>query len=247
MIEALEHFRSHQKELRTRLIRCCLAVLLSSAIAYLCKDTLTAWCMRPLSLAYPQVGKLVYTNLPDAFFSYLKISLLAGLAATFPFVLYQAWLFIAPGLHDHEKRAVRVIILWSTLLFASGAAFAYFAALPRIVHYFMSYASPVLQPMIKLGPYLSFTVRMTLAFAIAFEIPFLMVMTTRSGLLRDTHFREKRISFYCAIAILSLLIAAGEIIAAVLLALPLFGLYETGILACRVLGSKRSGNHPAAP
>ncbi|MCL2790454.1 MAG: twin-arginine translocase subunit TatC [Desulfobulbus sp.] len=240
MIGVLEHFRPHQDELRQRLIRCCIAVLLTSTIAYLCNDEIAAWCMRPLYLAYPPLGKLVYTKLTDAFLSYLKLSLLAGLATAFPFLLYQVWLFIAPGLLDHEKRTVRTIVLWATSLFVAGATFAFFVALPLMLHYFMSYASPFLQPMINLGPYLTFTIRMVLTCGIAFEIPFLMVMATRAGLLKDGHFRQKRLPFYLAIAVLSFLLAAGEITATVLLALPLIALYEAGIVACRVFGSRRS-------
>lgn len=247
MIEALEHLRPHQDELRKRLIRCCVAILLTSTVAYLCKDEIAAWCMRPLYLAYPQLGKLVYTKLTDAFLSYLKLSLLVGLATAFPFLLYQAWLFVAPGLLDREKRTVRTIVLWATLLFAAGAAFAFFVALPRMLHYFMSYASPSLQPMIKLGLYLTFTARMVLAFGIAFEIPFLMVMATRAGLIRSDHFSQKRIPFYLAIAVLAFLLTTGEPTATVLLSLPLFALYEAGIVACRVFGGgKKTGANDRA-
>ncbi|MCL2457442.1 MAG: twin-arginine translocase subunit TatC [Desulfobulbus sp.] len=240
MIEVLEQFAPHQAELRRRLIHCCAAVLLTSTIAYLCKDELTAWCMRPLYLAYPQMGKLVYTKLTDAFLSYLKLSLLVGVTVAFPYLLYQVWLFVAPGLLEREKRTVRTIVLWASLLFLAGAAFAFFVALPRMLHFFMSYASPTLQPMLKLGLYLTFTARMALAFGIAFEIPFLMVMATRAGLLKSDHFRQKRIPFYIAIAVLSFLLTTGEITATVLLALPLLALYEAGIMACRVFGVRRN-------
>jgi len=240
MIGVLEQFAPHQAELRRRFIRCCVAVLLTSSVAYLCKDELAAWCMRPLHLAYPEVGKLVYTKLTDALFSYLKLSLLIGLAVSFPYLLYQVWLFVAPGLLEREKRMVRIIVLWATLLFLAGAAFAFFVALPQMLIFFMSYASPTLQPMLKLGLYLSFTVRMTLAFGIAFEIPFLMVMATRTGLLKRDHFRQKRIPFYIAIAVLSFLLTTGEITATVLLALPLFVLYEAGIVSCRVFGARQN-------
>ena len=100
MIEALAHLRPHQEELRKRLVRCCLVLVLTSTVAYLFKDQLAAWCMQPLYLAYPQLGKLVYTKLTEAFISYLKLSLLVGLAASLPFLLYQVWLFVAPGLLD---------------------------------------------------------------------------------------------------------------------------------------------------
>lgn len=243
MIAALENFRPHQEELRKRLIRCCLVLVLTSTIAYLFKDAIAAGCMRPLYEAYPQLGKLVYTKLTDAFLSYLKLSLLVGLAVSFPFILYQIWLFISPGLTDQEKRTVRTITLWATLLFAGGALFAFFIALPRMLHYFMSYASPTLQPMLKLGLYLTFTIRMLLAFGIAFEIPFLMVMAIRTGMLRADHFQRKRIAFYGAIVVLAFLLTTGELTATVLLSIPLFVLYEAGIVASRVFGGKK----PEAP
>ena len=238
MIEVLEHFRPHQEELRKRLIRCCLAIVLTSTIAYLFKDRIAAWCMQPLYLAYPHLGKLVYTKLTEAFISYLTLSLLVGLAASFPFILYQIWLFISPGLLDQEKQLIRRIVLWATLLFVGGASFAFFIVLPRMLHYFMSYASPTLIPMLKLGLYLTFTGRMVLAFGIAFEIPFLMVMAIRSGLIEGDHFRKKRAYFYGAIVILAFLLTAGELTATVLLSFPLFALYEAGIIAGKVFRKK---------
>jgi sec-independent protein translocase protein TatC len=238
MIEAIENFRPHQEELRRRLIYCSLAVVLTSTIAYLFKDQIAAWCMRPLYLAYPQLGKLVYTKLTEAFLSYLKLSLLVGIMASLPFLLYQIWLFISPGLLDNEKRTVRTVVLWATLLFAGGALFAFFVVLPRILLYFMSYATPTLQPMLKLGLYLTFTARLILAFGIAFEIPFLMVMAIRTGLIKGDHFRKKRGYFYLAIVVLSFLLTTGELTATALLSLPLFALYEAGIVAGRVFSGK---------
>jgi sec-independent protein translocase protein TatC len=240
MIEALEHFRPHQEELRKRLIRCFLVLAVTSSIAYLFKDQIAAWCMHPLYVAYPQLGKLVYTKLTEAFTTYIMLSLLVGLAASLPFFIYQAWLFVAPGLLDHEKRLVRTVIAWATLLFTGGVLFAFFVTLPKILHYFMSYASPTLQPMLKIGLYLTFTARMVLAFGIAFEIPFLMVMAIRTGLIQGDHFRQKRIYFYIAIVVLSFLLTAGELTATTLLSLPLFALYEAGILAGRFFGGKKT-------
>jgi len=240
MLEVFEHIQPHHKELRKRLIHCCLAIVLTSAAAYFFKDHIAAWCMRPLYLAYPQLGKLVYTKLTEAFISYLTLSVLVGVAASFPFILYQIWLFISPGLLDQEKQLIRRIVLWATLLFAGGASFAFFIVLPRMLHYFMSYASPALTPMLKLGLYLTFTARMVLAFGIAFEIPFLMVMAIRSGLLSSDHFRKNRIYFYIAIVVLSFLLTTGELTATTLLSFPLFALYEAGIIAGRVFQGKKT-------
>lgn len=247
MIEALEQFRPHHQELKQRLIRCILALVLTSSVAYLFKDDLAAWCIHPLYLAYPQLDKLVYTKLTEAFLSYLKLSLLVGLIAALPFILYQLWLFIAPGLLDNEKKAARTIMAWATGLFTGGALFSYYVVLPRILHYFMSYAGPSLQPRLKLGLYLTFTARMLLTFGIAFEIPFLMVMANRTGLIKDGYFRNKRVYFYIAIVVLSFLLTTGEITATVLLSFPLFALYEAGILACRVFGGASTSTTDDAP
>ena len=240
MIEVLEQFRPHQEEMRKRLIHCCLAIALTSCVAYLFKERLASWCMHPLYMAYPELGKLVYTNLMEAFLSYLKLSLLTGVIVSFPFILYQLWLFIAPGLLKHEQHLVRRITLWGTLLFAGGALFAFFIVLPKLLSYFMSYAGSDLEPMIKIGLYLTFIARTVLAFALAFEIPFLMVMATRTGLLASDHFRKNRTYFYIAILVLAFLLAAGDPIAALLISLPLFALYETGILAGKIFGGKKN-------
>jgi sec-independent protein translocase protein TatC len=239
MLEALDQFRPHHLELKTRLLRCLLALAVTSTVAYLFKEHLAAWCIAPLYRAYPELDKLVYTKLTEAFLSYLKLSLLAGLIASLPFIFYQLWLFIAPGLLNKEKKTVRTIMAWATILFSGGALFAYFVALPRILHFFMSYAGEALQPKLKLGLYLTFTARMILTFGIAFEIPFLMVMATRTGLTRQGYFQQKRFFFFLAIVVLSFLLTTGDPTATVLLSLPLFALYEAGILACRVFGGKR--------
>ncbi len=244
--DVLEQFRPHQKELRQRVLRCVAALLITSTCAYFFRDQLTALFLRPLYLAYPPMDKLVYTKLTEAFLSYIKLAVLVGLIVALPYILYQIWLFVAPGLLEKEKKAVRVILGWATMLFVSGGLFAYFEALPRILHYFMSFAGPTLIPRIKLGMYLTFIARIVLTFGIAFEIPFLMVMATRVGLLQRGHFQKKRLYFYCAILVLSFLLTTGDITSTVLLGLPLLALYEAGIVACRLFGGKTEPPAPVA-
>jgi len=239
MIAAFEHFAPHHQELRKRLIRIILAIILATAGAYLFIDQIVAICMQPLFTAYPALHKLVYTKLTEAFITYLKLSLLVGIAVSFPVLVYQVWMFVAPGLLDDERRLVRQVVFWSTFLFAGGASFAFFIALPRILVFFMSYAGPNLEPLPKLGLYLTFVARMVLAFGIAFEIPFLMFMTGRSGLVSRNYFRTKRMYFYIAIVVLAFLLTAGELMATALLSFPLFGLYEIGILLGRIFGKEK--------
>lgn len=240
MIAAFEHFAPHHLELRKRLIRCFLSIFLASCLAYLFIDQIVAFFMMPLFSAYPALQKLVYTKLTEAFITYLKLSMLLGVILSFPLIVYQSWMFISPGLLDHEKRLARIIVFWSSFLFLGGAFFAFFIVLPRMLAFFMSYAGPNLQPLPRLGLYLTFVARMVLAFGIAFEIPFLMFMVSRAGLVSAGYFRSKRIYYYIAIVILAFLLTAGELTATVLLSLPLFGLYETGILLGRIFGKKRT-------
>jgi sec-independent protein translocase protein TatC len=240
MIAAFEHFRPHHEELRKRLIRVFLAITISTVIAYLFIDQIAAICTRPLFLADPELKTLVYTKLTEAFISYIKLALLVGILTSFPYLLYQIWMFVAPGLLEHEKRIARRIVFWATGLFAAGALFSFFIVLPKTLAFFMSYADVNLEPMPKLGLYLTFVARMVLAFAIAFEIPFLMVMASVTGLIKHGHFAAKRKYFYIAIIMLSFLLTAGEFTATVLLSFPLFGLYEAGIIAGRVFTGKVS-------
>ena len=240
MIAALEHFRPHHEELRKRLIRSFAAIAICTVIAYIFIDQIAGLCTRPLFLADPALKTLVYTKLTEAFISYIKLALLAGILVSFPYLLYQVWMFVSPGLLDHEKRLARKIIFWATGLFAAGALFSFFIVLPRTLAFFMSYAGTNLEPMPKLGLYLTFVARLVLAFAIAFEIPFLMVMASTTGLVSTGHFKNKRRYFYIAIVILSFLLTAGDVTATVLLSFPLFGLYEAGIIAGRVFAKKKT-------
>lgn len=241
---AVEHFAPHHEELRKRLVRCVIAVTVTTVIAYLFIDQIVAFCMQPLYTAYPDLQKLVYTKLTEAFVTYLKLSLLVGVLVSFPVLVYQAWMFIVPGLLENERKLARQVVFWSTFLFAGGALFAFFVVLPRILTFFMSYAGPNLEPMPKLGLYLTFVGRMTLALGIAFEIPFLMFMVSKSGLISRDYFRKKRVYFYIAIVVLAFLLTAGEFMATALLSFPLFGLYETGILLGRIFVRKEESPPP---
>ena len=240
MITAFEHFRPHHEELRKRLIRSFLAIAVCTVVAYLFIDPIAGLCTRPLFLADPTLKTLVYTKLTEAFISYIKLALLVGILVSSPYLLYQAWIFISPGLLDNEKRIARRIIFWATGLFIAGGLFSFFIVLPKTLAFFMSYAGENLEPMPKLGLYLTFVARLVLAFAIAFEIPFLMVMASTTGLVKQDHFTAKRTYFYIAIVVLSFLLTAGDVTATVLLSFPLFGLYEAGIIAGRVFSGKKN-------
>ncbi len=226
----LSQYSSHLHELRRRVMISFGAIIFCSSVSYYFRIELADLVVAPLFTAYPQLDTLVYTNLTEAFFSYLKLAILVGIILSFPIILYQAWTFFAPGLHKSEKKVSFQVVFFASLLFAGGAAFAFFVVMPEALSFFMHFASEDLQPKPKFGAYFTFVARSCLAFGLAFEIPFLMVATAKIGWVNKKHFSKKRYYFYLAIVILSFLLTAGDILSAILLALPLFGLYEAGIL-----------------
>jgi len=236
---SLAFFRPHHLELRNRLIKVFGSILICTVVAYIFSENIAEIFISPLLAASPLVHKLVYTNLPEAFISYIKLALLVGILASFPVVLYQLWIFVSPGLRHNEKKLALIIVFWATLLFAAGGAFAFFAVLPKMLTYFMSYANEGLEPLPKLGKYLTFVGRTILTFGISFQIPFLMVMAGKANLVRAAYFKRKRMYFYIAILVLSFLLTAGDFMATALLAIPLFGLYEVGIFLSALFNRKK--------
>jgi sec-independent protein translocase protein TatC len=236
---SLEFFRPHHLELRKRIITVFLTIIITTSTSYVFSEQITAFFIAPLMQASPYIHKLVYTNLPEAFISYIKLSLLIGILVSFPVILYQLWVFISPGLRKDEKRLAVIVVFWASLLFLGGASFAFFLVIPRMLSYFMSYASPSLEPLPKFGMYLTFVARTMLAFGLAFEIPFLMVMAGKAGFVQVVYFRKKRWYFYGVIIVLAFMLTTGDFMATGLLSLPLFALYEAGIFLTTFFGKRR--------
>lgn len=231
-----DHFAGHLRELRQRIIISFAFLTLSGLVAYIFAGPISEFLMRPLFFSQPVLARLVYTNLTEAFVCYLKISLLVGIVISFPIFLYEAWMFVSPGLHEWEKKTGLLVVFWATLLFAGGVAFAYFIVMPKLLAFFMSFAGPDLEPLPRLDSYLTFVVRTSLAFGLAFEIPFLMVVASRTGLVKNNYFIGRRKYFYPLIVVLAFLLATGDPLSTFLLAVPLFGLYEAGIIIIKIWG-----------
>jgi sec-independent protein translocase protein TatC len=236
---------AHLEELRKRLLVSFGTIFLFAVLAYFFAEQIARFFMMPLFSAQSEVVKLVYTNLTEAFITYLKLSLLIGITFSIPVLIYELWMFIAPGLHSSEKKTVLTVVFWATLLFTAGASFAFFIVLPQLLHFFMGFSNPKLTALPKLGGYITFVARTSLGFGLAFEIPFLMVAAAKIGWVSRTYFSTKRKFFYPAILMLSFLLAAGDIMAAILLCLPLLALYEAGILIIRLFARKPEND--AAP
>lgn len=235
MQSLFDHCGSHLKELKQRVLVSLLAVVICSSVAYLFAKPVSEFFIAPLLRTSPELTHLVYTNLTEAFFSYMKLAVLVGIAVSSPILIHQAWGFVAPGLHAHEKSTVLTVVLLASALFAAGAAFAYWIVLPRALTFLMGFARSNLTPMPKFGEYLTFIARTGLAFGLAFEIPFLIAAVVKTGLVGSNHFVQKRLYFYLGLLGIAFVLAAGDPFSAILLAIPLGGLYEVGVLVSRVI------------
>jgi sec-independent protein translocase protein TatC len=232
------HFSAHFAELRRRIFIAFLSILTAALVAYAFSEQIVRFLILPLRTGEHALTGLVYTHLTEAFVSYLKVSLLIGLMAALPVCCYQVWMFVAPGLHRHEKRLARWVLFWGSLLFAAGVLFAWLVVLPGLLSFLLGFAGERLIPLPRMDAYLTFVVRAALTFGLAFEIPFLMVMAMRTGLVARDFFRRRRLYFAIAMAVLAFFITLGDPVATILLSVPLLLLYEAGILLGRLFAGK---------
>ncbi len=237
--EAKLPFLEHLEELRKRLIRSFIAIGVGFGIAYGFKEDLFRILIRPLvQVMDTSRDTMVFTGLPEAFFTYLKVSLLAGFVLALPVIFYEFWMFVAPGLYRRERVVIFPIVLVSLFFFAGGALFAYFLVFPFGFKFFLGFASETIRPLPSMKEYLSFSSKMLLAFGLAFELPLVITGLARFGLV-DTAFLKKNrkyalLLFFIGAAILT----PPDVVSQVMLAFPLMALYELSIIGARIFGAK---------
>ena len=228
-------FTFHLAELRNRLIISLTAVGIGFGLSYNFSEQLFKILSRPL----PPDTHFSFIRLVEPFFTYLKVSLLTGIFLASPVLIYQLWAFIAPGLHESEKKWVLPIIFFSIVLFVGGVVFGYFVVLPVGFSYFMSFSSDTIKPMLSMDEYFSFVTKFLLAFGVVFEIPLFILFLSRLGVI-DT----KMLSAYRKYAILGIFVLAAiltptpDAFSQILMAAPMMILYEVGIIVAKVFGKK---------
>jgi sec-independent protein translocase protein TatC len=239
-VEEKMPFTDHLGEFRTRLIRVLIAVGIGFGACWYYKDLLFQVITRPLYQVLPENSHMIYTSLPEAFFNYIKISFYASLLLTSPFTIYQIWKFISPGLYKSEKKYVAPFVISSSLLFIGGVLFGYFLALPPAFGFFVEFSSDLLKPMISLREYLSFAMKLLLAFGLSFELPVLIFFMAKIGVVNSKMLAKNR-----RYAILIIFIAAAiltpspDAFTQIIMAVPLMGLYEIGIFVAKFAEKKR--------
>ena len=229
-------FVSHLIELRDRLIRAAIAVALCFGVlaVYPGPAALYDLLAAPLVSHLPQGATLIATNVISPFIVPLKITLLAGFLAALPVVLYQAWAFVAPGLYSHEKKLVLPLVISSTVLFFIGVAFCYFFVFGQVFKFIQSFAPKSITAAPDIEAYLSFVMTMFIAFGAAFEVPVVVVVLARMGLVSVEKLRQFRSYFIVIAFIIAAVITPPDIVSQLALAIPMCLLYEAGIWAAQI-------------
>ncbi len=238
--EAKTPFTEHLGELRDRLVRSFIAVGVGFAIAYMFKEKLFQILTAPLVSAMEVDGnaRMIFTGLPEAFFTYLKVSLLAGIIVATPVLFYQFWMFVSPGLYRKEKKYLFPVVILSVFFFVLGSSFGYFIVFPYGFQFFLGFATDTIQAMPSMKEYLSFASKMLLAFGFVFELPLVLTFMARMGLVTVPFLKKNRKYALLLFFVGSALITPPDVITQVMMALPLMILYEISILGARIFGRK---------
>jgi sec-independent protein translocase protein TatC len=244
--EKTESFVSHLVELRSRIMWALLGVGVFAVLLAVKPGMgeLYALVAKPLTKELPAGGSMIATDVTGTFMIPIKVLFMGAFVLALPWVLYQIWAFVAPGLYNHEKKLILPLIISSTLLFYCGMAFAYFVFFPAVFHFFVGMTPENVKYMTDIEKYLSFVLTMFIAFGIVFETPVVVVMLVRTGLLSIAKLKEIRPYVFLGAFVVGAIFTPPDILSQFMLAVPLYILYEVGILAAGLIGGKKTA--PAA-
>ncbi|PKH88351.1 twin-arginine translocase subunit TatC [Colwellia sp. Bg11-28] len=220
----------HLLELRNRLLRSILGVLIVfCCLVYFAQD-IYQYVAQPLLATMPEGSQMIATDVASPFFAPFKLTLVLSLFIAMPFVLYQVWSFVAPGLYSNEKRMIAPLMFGSTLLFYSGIAFAYFLVFPVVFAFFTSVAPEGVVIATDISSYLDFILKLFFAFGAAFEIPIAIILMCWTGMTTPDSLREKRPYVVVGAFVIGMLLTPPDIISQTMLAVPMLILFEVGII-----------------
>ncbi|MCS7170900.1 MAG: twin-arginine translocase subunit TatC [Aquificaceae bacterium] len=221
----------HLRELRSRLIKSILAFILGAGVAFYFASYIFEILKDPVKRSYPQV-ELVTLSPTEPLFILLKISLVFGFIISLPVILYQLWRFVEPALYPNEKRLILPLTFFSILLFLSGGAFSYFVALPMALKFLLGIGLSQLQatPFLSVNLYISFLLKMIIGFGVAFELPVLIFLLQRAGIVTEQQLKAFR-KYFIVIAFVAGALIAPDVTTQVLMAIPLIILYEISLMA----------------
>jgi sec-independent protein translocase protein TatC len=253
--ETKQPLLEHLIELRRRLLWCLATLVVTFFICFAYAKDIFAVLVQPLVRAGQ--GKLIYTDIFEAFFTQVKVALFAALMLSFPVIATQLWRFVAPGLYVKEKKAFLPFLLMTPVFFIAGASFAYFAAMPWALHFLLSYQGNIggiqQEALPGIGNYLNFCTRFIFGFGAAFLLPILLMILERAGIVTREQLAKSRRYAVVAAAAVAAVLTPPDVVSMLLLLVPLYGLYEFAILAIRITHwraarkAARSGSVVAVP
>lgn len=232
---------AHLLELRRRLIYCLLFFVAAFGVAYLYSDTLYAFLQQPLAVAFGEDSgrRMIYTGLHEAFFSYLKLAFYAALFVTFPLALIQLWRFIAPGLYSHEQRTLVPLFIMTPVMFLAGAALAFYVVMPMAWEFFLSFETPApgdgirVELEARVSEYLGLALTLAFAFGISFELPILLLVMARAGLVDAGSLARYRRHAWVGGFLVAAFLTPPDLVSQVALGVPVGLLYELSIRLVR--------------
>jgi sec-independent protein translocase protein TatC len=230
---AQETFISHLVELRMRLVRSLVAVVVVLVLLFPWAKEIYAALAAPLLKSLPKGATMIATDVTGTFFVPLKVTAMAAFLVALPYVLWQVWAFVAPGLYQHEKRLALPVIVSSFLFFLLGMAFAYFVVFPIAFGFFAAYAPDGVTMMTDIDKYLSFVLAMFLAFGLTFEVPVVVIVLVRMRVVTIPQLKAIRSYVIVGAFVVGAIFTPPDIVSQLLLAIPLWLLYELGILMAR--------------
>lgn len=233
-----ETFISHLVELRDRLLRAIVVVLLFFIVLMPWAGDIYDLLALPMMKTLPEGTNMIATGVVTPFFVPIKVTLLAAFLLALPFVLYQAWSFIAPGLYTHERRMAIPLVLGTTLLFLAGMAFCYFFVFGVVFSFIAEFAPKSIMPAPDIAQYLSFVMTLFLAFGITFEVPVAVVLLARAGIVDVQKLKDARPYVIVGAFIIAAIITPPDVISQFMLAVPMIVLYEVGIVLVRIMARK---------
>jgi sec-independent protein translocase protein TatC len=230
-----ESFLSHLFELRDRVVKSALAIIVVFVcLVYWAPDIFHLFA-QPLLQALPAGGKMIVTDVTGSFFVPMKVTMLVAFLIALPVVMYQLWAFIAPGLYLHERKLILPLVVSSYTLFIIGMAFAYFLVFPTVFKFMASYNAPLGAEMsTDIDNYLSFAMTTFLAFGITFEVPVVVVVLVRMGMVSLVKLKEIRPYVIVGAFVVSAVVTPPDVLSQLLLAVPMVFLYELGLLVARL-------------
>ncbi len=227
----------HLEELRKRLIKALVAVFGLAIISYIFAEKILEVLLKPLLSSIPEGSTLVFVNLTEAFIAYIKISILSGFVVASPYVFYQIWMFVVPGLYSREKKATLQFVSMAVLALFLGILFCYFIILPVLFPFLMSFGKELIKPMPTIKSSVSIVIRLFLIFGVIFEIPVTSFYLAKIGLLRSEFFKGARKFYFLLSFVIAAIITPPDIISQLIVGFPLFSIFEASMLLAK-LGEK---------